>query len=129
MKKLNPSVLSPSLLLSSSSKTLSVPCSLLARNQTLLNKNQTKVSEFNISKNNLEGTFGVQEQDVHLSLLGNPNLCSPTLKPLHPCSKPKQPLSYVVLAMLVVWVVILLESLVLWCYKTKEKKCKVIAFH
>uniref|UniRef100_A0A7N2LS83 Uncharacterized protein n=1 Tax=Quercus lobata TaxID=97700 RepID=A0A7N2LS83_QUELO len=72
-----------------------------------------------------------------LSLLGNPNLCSPTLKPLHPCSKPKQPLSYVVLAMLVVWVVILLVSLVLWFYKTKflafgnktQKKWKGIAFH
>ena len=53
--------------------------------------------------------LGFKSEMYILSLLGNPNLCSPTLKPLHPCSKPKQPLSHVVLVMLVVWVVILLK--------------------
>ena len=85
----------------------------------------------------LRVSLGFKSELYILSLLGNPNLFSPTLKPLHRCSKPKQPLSYVVLVMLVVWVVILLVSLVLWFYKTKflafgtisKKKWKVIAFH
>ena len=140
MRKLNPSVLCLSHPLSSSSKTLSVPCFLLARNQTLLNKNKTiKQRWVNLISRKiiLRVTLGFKSEMYILSLLGNPNLCSPTLKPLHPCLKPKQPLSHVVLVMLAVWIVILLVSLVLWFYKTKflafgtksKKKWKVIAFH
>ena len=140
MRKLNPSVLCLSHPLSSSSKTLSVPCFLLARNQTLLNKNKTiKQRWVNLISRKiiLRVPLGFKSEMYILSLLGNPNLCSPTLKPLHPCLKPKQPLSHVVLVMLAVWIVILLVSLVLWFYKTKflafgtksKKKWKVIAFH
>ena len=44
--------------------------SLGQKSNPLKKKNQTKVSEFNISKNNLEGTFGVQERDVHFESFG-----------------------------------------------------------
>lgn len=137
MTKLNPLVLSLSHSLSSSSKTLLVPCSLLARNQTLLNKNQAKVNEFNISKSNLKGTFGVQERDVHFESFGQPKSMQPHFEALASMFETQTTFVLCCLVMLVVWVVILLVSLVLWFYKTKflafgtksKKKWKVIAFH
>lgn len=96
-----------------------------------------KLNEFNLSDNNLYGKVPLGfNNDVYVSgLLGNPNLCSPTLKPLPSCSEPKHTTSYVVVVILAVFAVLLLVSL-LWFLKAKflafgtksKSPWKVIAF-
>ncbi|XP_065635657.1 LRR receptor-like serine/threonine-protein kinase HSL2 [Quercus suber] len=79
-----------------------------------------KLTEFNLSNNNLDGRVPLEfDTEFYLpSLLDNPNLCSSTLKPLALCLRPRIASSYSILVLLGFCVIILVLSLV-WLYKTK----------
>ncbi|KAA8546629.1 hypothetical protein F0562_002632 [Nyssa sinensis] len=83
-----------------------------------------KLSMFNISNNKLEGKVpvGFNGEFFLSSLMGNPNLCSPDLKPLPLCHKPK-PVSFYVIGFLAAFAVILLGSLI-WHWFVKARKLK-----
>ncbi|KAB1225690.1 LRR receptor-like serine/threonine-protein kinase HSL2 [Morella rubra] len=95
-----------------------------------------KLNEFNLSDNKLYGEvpLGFSKDWYLSSILGNQELCSPNLRPLPPCSKPK-PASLYIVVILAVCAVLLLGSLV-WIFKTKyhafgsksKRPWKVIAF-
>lgn len=80
-----------------------------------------KLNEFNVSDNKLYGKVPTGFNQVLLpsSLLGNPDLCSPDLKPLPPCPKPKPGTPYVVVV-LSICVGLLLASL-LWYFISKSQ--------
>ncbi|KAK4477425.1 hypothetical protein RD792_016646 [Penstemon davidsonii] len=80
-----------------------------------------KLNEFNVSNNRLRGKVPLSfNTDFFLSsLMGNPGLCSPNLKPLPPCSRSK-PVSLVLVGVLSALSLILVLSL-LWLFiKTKN---------
>ncbi|KAL5753223.1 hypothetical protein ACOSQ2_023730 [Xanthoceras sorbifolium] len=81
---------------------------------TKLNLNQ-----FNISHNKLYGKVpsGFEYQFVS-SLSGNPDLCSPNLKPLPPCPRPKHEIVYFA-SVLAICAILMLASL-LWSFKIKS---------
>ncbi|XP_022136881.1 LRR receptor-like serine/threonine-protein kinase HSL2 [Momordica charantia] len=81
---------------------------------TKLNLNQ-----FNLSGNKLNGKVpsGFNNELFVGSLLGNPGLCSPDLKPLKPCPKSK-PTAFYVVVVLSVLAVLLVGSLI-WVIKFK----------
>ncbi|XP_065874926.1 LRR receptor-like serine/threonine-protein kinase HSL2 [Euphorbia lathyris] len=76
-----------------------------------------KLNQFNVSNNRLEGKIpsALTNSFYIPSLLGNPNLCSPDLKPIRPCSKTK-PASLYIVIILAICVLVLLGSL-LWFFK------------
>lgn len=79
-----------------------------------------KLNQFNLSDNKLYGKVPSGfDQDLFVSsLLGNPNLCSPDLKPIPPCPKSK-PESFYAFIALSISAVLLLGSL-LWYFRTKS---------
>ncbi|KAK9285994.1 hypothetical protein L1049_025197 [Liquidambar formosana] len=79
-----------------------------------------KLNKFNLSDNKLEGKVpsGFNQKFFLSSLMGNPNLCSPDLKPLPPCPK-SRPATIYVIAVLATAAILLLMSL-LWFFKTKS---------
>ncbi|KAK9990881.1 hypothetical protein SO802_025866 [Lithocarpus litseifolius] len=100
-----------------------------------------KLTEFNLSNNNLDGRVPLEfDTKFYLpSLLDNPNLCSNTLKPLALCSRPRTASSYSELLVLSGFCVIILVLSLVWLYKTKypplgdpkpklHSQMKVIAF-
>ncbi|KAK6923902.1 Leucine-rich repeat-containing N-terminal, plant-type, partial [Dillenia turbinata] len=56
------------------------------------------LNKFNVSNNRLEGKVptGFDKDYFISSLMGNPNLCSPNLKPFKPCSKAKSRKTYLI---------------------------------
>ncbi|GFY86687.1 HAESA-like 2 [Actinidia rufa] len=81
-----------------------------------------KLISFNLSNNELEGEVpeGFNRKNLIQSLTGNPGLCSPDLKPLSPCPKPKH-LRFYVIGILAVSALVLVGA-VIWLYKTKTLK-------
>lgn len=80
-----------------------------------------KLNEFNVSNNRLRGRVPLAFDTKFFlsSLMGNPELCSPDLRPLPPCSRPK-PVSLVMVVLLSVLAFTLVVSLVWLVYKTKK---------
>ncbi|XP_057785992.1 LRR receptor-like serine/threonine-protein kinase HSL2 [Salvia miltiorrhiza] len=80
-----------------------------------------KLNEFNVSNNRLRGRVPIAFDTKFFmsSLMGNPDLCSPDLGPLPPCSRPK-PVSLVMVVLLSVLAFTLVISLVWLVYKTKK---------
>ncbi|KAF3439124.1 hypothetical protein FNV43_RR17399 [Rhamnella rubrinervis] len=80
-----------------------------------------KLNEFNVSVNKLYGKVptGFNQVLFASSLLGNPDLCSPDLKALPPCTKPKPGTLYVVVVPSIC-VALLLASL-LWYFRAKSQ--------
>ncbi|KAJ7952688.1 Receptor kinase [Quillaja saponaria] len=95
-----------------------------------------KLNQFNVSGNKLYGKVppGFNNQVYLSGLLGNPDLCSPDLKPLPSCSKSK-PVSLILIMILSTCVVLLVGSL-LWFLKSKsvvfggrlKRSFKIISF-
>lgn len=79
-----------------------------------------KLNEFNVSNNRLRGKvpLGFNTKFFVSSLMGNPDLCSPDLRPLPPCSRSK-PVNMVMVVVLSVLAFILVVSLVWLVFKTK----------
>ncbi|KAK2981245.1 hypothetical protein RJ640_030634 [Escallonia rubra] len=79
-----------------------------------------KLNRFNVSNNKLEGEvpLGFNSEFFVSSLLGNPKLCSPDLKALPLCSRPK-PVSFYVVGVLAACALLLLGSLLWILVKTK----------
>ncbi|CAA3032854.1 LRR receptor-like serine threonine- kinase HSL2 [Olea europaea subsp. europaea] len=97
-----------------------------------------KLSKFNVSNNRLEGKvpIGFNAKFYLSSLMGNPDLCSPDLKPLPPCSRSK-PVGLMLVGILSVLALILIGSLLWLLIRTKKfvafgsknkQSCKVISF-
>ncbi|XP_047969404.1 LRR receptor-like serine/threonine-protein kinase HSL2 [Salvia hispanica] len=80
-----------------------------------------KLNEFNVSNNRLRGRvpLGFNKKFFLSSLMGNPDLCCPDLRPLPPCSRPK-PVSLVMIVLLSVLAFVLVVSLVWLIYKTRK---------
>ncbi|KAH6797138.1 HAESA-like 2 [Perilla frutescens var. hirtella] len=80
-----------------------------------------KLNEFNVSNNRLRGKvpIGFDTKFFLSSLMGNPDLCSPDLRPLPPCSRSK-PVNLVMVVVLSVVAFILIVSLVWLVFKTKK---------
>lgn len=80
-----------------------------------------KLNEFNVSNNRLRGRvpLGFDTKFFVSSLMGNPDLCSPDLRPLPPCSRSKS-VSLVMVIVLSVLAFILVLSLVWLVFKTKK---------
>ena len=80
-----------------------------------------KLNIFNVSNNQLWGEVpdGFSHKYYLQSLMGNPNLCSPNLKPLPPCSRSK-PATLYLIGVLAIFTLILLGSL-FWFLKTRSK--------
>ncbi|CAK9184100.1 unnamed protein product [Ilex paraguariensis] len=80
-----------------------------------------KLNKFNISNNRLEGKvpLGFNIDFFLPSLMGNPKLCSPDLKPLPTCPRPK-PVGFYVVWILSGLALILIGSLLLLVIKTKN---------
>ncbi|KAJ0096934.1 hypothetical protein Patl1_28439 [Pistacia atlantica] len=80
-----------------------------------------QLDQFNISNNRLSGEVpsGFDRQLYISSLLGNPNLCSPGLKPLHPCPGTEREIPYLVA--IVAICAILLLGFLFWFFKNKSK--------
>ncbi|KAJ7944583.1 Receptor kinase [Quillaja saponaria] len=78
------------------------------------------LNQFNVSSNKLSGKVppGLNHQVYLSGLLGNPDLCSPDLKPLPLCSKSKS-FSLIVIIILATCMVLLVGS-VLWFLKSKS---------
>ncbi|XP_077233992.1 HAESA-like 2 [Tasmannia lanceolata] len=83
-----------------------------------------KLNSFNLSGNNLAGEIppGLDMPFFLSSLAGNPNLCSPDLKPFSPCSKPKQTLTKTFetawfLSALFLTLTLILLLVLFWFYK------------
>ncbi|KAH7520364.1 hypothetical protein FEM48_Zijuj08G0136100 [Ziziphus jujuba var. spinosa] len=79
-----------------------------------------KLNQFNLSDNKLYGKVPSGfDQDLFVSsLLGNPNLCSPDLKPIPPCQKSKRESFYALIVLSICVVLLLASSL---CYfRTKS---------
>ncbi|KZV21326.1 hypothetical protein F511_32143 [Dorcoceras hygrometricum] len=79
-----------------------------------------KLNEFNVSYNRLQGKvpLGFDTKFFLSSLIGNPNLCSPDLSPLPPCSRSKH-VNFVLVGILSVLALILV--VLLWLLiKTKK---------
>ncbi|KAI3462642.1 hypothetical protein Pfo_019305 [Paulownia fortunei] len=97
-----------------------------------------KLNEFNVSNNRLQGKvpLGFDTKFFLSSLMGNPDLCSPDLRPLPPCSRSK-PVSLVLVLVLSVLALILVVSLLWLLIKTKfiifgsksRQPWKITAFH
>jgi Leucine-rich repeat (LRR) protein len=95
-----------------------------------------KLNEFNVSDNKLYGKVPLGfNNDLYLtSLLGNPGLCSPDLKSLPRCSRPR-PARWD-LAVVLALCVVLLMGLLFWIFKLKylafgrkpKRSWKVVAF-
>lgn len=79
-----------------------------------------KLNQFNISHNKLYGEVPSDfDHDLFISsLLDNPGLCSPDLKPLPPCSKTKPGTIYIVVILSIC--VILLVGCLVWFLKVKS---------
>ncbi|KAL6339037.1 hypothetical protein AAG906_024188 [Vitis piasezkii] len=79
-----------------------------------------KLNIFNVSNNQLWGEVpdGFSHKYYLQSLMGNPNLCSPNLKPLPPCSISK-PATLYLIGVLAIFTLILLGSL-FWFLKTRS---------
>ncbi|KAL6993917.1 LRR receptor-like serine/threonine-protein kinase hsl2 [Sarracenia purpurea var. burkii] len=77
-----------------------------------------KLNKFNVSNNKLEGEVpdGLNNEVFLQSLMGNPDLCAPDLKPLPPCPRPK-PVSFYVVGVLVALALLLIGSFI-WLLKT-----------
>ncbi|OVA07345.1 Protein kinase domain [Macleaya cordata] len=80
-----------------------------------------KLNKFNLSCNNLAGKIppGFDNNFYLPSLIGNPYLCSPNLKPFPPCRKAKSA-TWFLIAVLISSCLLLLLSL-FWFYKSKTK--------
>ncbi|CAK9174741.1 unnamed protein product, partial [Ilex paraguariensis] len=80
-----------------------------------------KLNIFNISNNRLEGKvpLGFDSDFFVTSLVGNPDLCSPDLKPLPPCARPK-PVSLYLVGILSALALILVGSLLWVLVKAKN---------
>ncbi|KAF8404791.1 hypothetical protein HHK36_009680 [Tetracentron sinense] len=80
-----------------------------------------KLNKFNLSGNNLAGKVppGFDNGFYVSGLIGNPNLCSPNLKPFHPCPKTKTT-SWFLIAVFLSLILLLSVSL-FWFYKMKAK--------
>ncbi|KAL2499534.1 LRR receptor-like serine/threonine-protein kinase HSL2 [Abeliophyllum distichum] len=80
-----------------------------------------KLNKFNVSNNRLEGKvpLGFNANFYLSSLMGNPDLCSPDLKPLPTCSRSK-PVSFMLVGILSVIALILIGSLLWLLIKTKK---------
>lgn len=80
-----------------------------------------KLNEFDVSKNRLRGRVPAAFDTKFFlsSLIGNPDLCSPDLKPLPPCSRSK-PVSLVMVVLLSVLAFLLVVSLLWLVFKTKK---------
>lgn len=80
-----------------------------------------KLNKFNISNNQLQGRvpLGFSNEFYVPSLLGNPNLCSPDLKPIPACSRPR-PVSFYLVGILSAFALILICSL-LWFFVKTDK--------
>ncbi|WCJ32066.1 Leucine-rich receptor-like protein kinase family protein [Euphorbia peplus] len=82
-----------------------------------------KLNQFNVSDNRLQGKIpnGFTNSFYLSSLLGNPELCSPGLKPIRPCSKTKPASLYtmIIIIILAICAVVLIGSL-LWFFKGKS---------
>ncbi|XP_052197786.1 LRR receptor-like serine/threonine-protein kinase HSL2 [Diospyros lotus] len=78
-----------------------------------------KLHLFNVSNNKLEGQVphGFNNELFLQSLMGNPGLCSPNLKPLPPCRK-LRPISIYLIGFLVALALVLIVSLI-WLLKSK----------
>lgn len=90
-----------------------------------------RLNKFNVSNNKLQGKVptGFDNSYFLSSLIGNPNLCSPNLKPLHSCSKSKLINLYIVATLAALAFVSILS--IIWIIKAKtlriifsNKKCK-----
>lgn len=80
-----------------------------------------KLNEFNVSHNELYGMvpLGFNNELYIASLLGNPGLCSPDLKPLPRCSRARpRPATWYLAVVLALCVALLVGSL-LWFFKPK----------
>lgn len=80
-----------------------------------------KLNQFNISHNKLYGEVPSDfDHELFISsLLDNPGLCSPDLKPLPPCSKTKPGTIHLVLIFTIC--LILLVGSLLWFFKVKSR--------
>lgn len=80
-----------------------------------------KLNQFNVSNNNLQGKvpLGFNYHLYISSLLGNPNLCSPNLKPLSQCPKTRPATLYVVIV-LSICAALLIGSLS-WHFKKRSE--------
>lgn len=99
-----------------------------------------KLNEFNISNNRLQGPIpnGFNSKLFLSSLLGNPGLCSPDLKPFTPCPKPKPPVNLVLVIVLSVlslflvvsllWLLFKTNMFILFCGKRNHKSWKITSF-
>uniref|UniRef100_A0A5B6Z2D6 non-specific serine/threonine protein kinase n=1 Tax=Davidia involucrata TaxID=16924 RepID=A0A5B6Z2D6_DAVIN len=81
-----------------------------------------KLNKFNISDNRLDGKVppGFNREYFLTSLMGNLKLCSPDLKPLPLCPKPK-PVSLYVIGILATFAILLFGSLT-WYWVVKTRK-------
>ncbi|XP_075514813.1 LRR receptor-like serine/threonine-protein kinase HSL2 [Primulina tabacum] len=95
-----------------------------------------KLNEFNVSYNRLQGKvpLGFDTKFFLSSLMGNPNLCSPDLKPFPPCSRSKH-VNFVlvgilsVLALILVvllWLLIKIKKLI--TFGKRKKSWKITSF-
>ena len=77
---------------------------------------------FNVSNNRLRGKVpdGFSHQHYLQSLMGNPDLCSPNLKPLPPCPRSK-PTALALICVLAIFTLLLLLGSVSWFLKTRSK--------
>ncbi|XP_059624085.1 LRR receptor-like serine/threonine-protein kinase HSL2 [Cornus florida] len=83
-----------------------------------------KLNKFNVSDNKLGGKVpvGFNQEFFLRSLMGNPNLCSPDLKPLPSCSK-RKPVSFYIVWILAALAALLVGSLAWhWLHKTGKLK-------
>ncbi|KAG8384217.1 hypothetical protein BUALT_Bualt04G0095000 [Buddleja alternifolia] len=80
-----------------------------------------ELNEFNVSNNRLHGRVPLAFNSKFFlsSLMGNPDLCSPDLNPLPPCSRPK-PVRVVLVGVLSALALILFVSLLWLLIKTKK---------
>ncbi|KAF5454302.1 hypothetical protein F2P56_023978 [Juglans regia] len=95
-----------------------------------------KLNEFNVADNKLHGEVPIGfNNELYLnSLLGNPNLCSPNLKPLPPCSKTRRAALY--FAVILAICALLFIGFLLWFFKAKyqalggksNSRWKIISF-
>ncbi|XWS29647.1 hypothetical protein CRYUN_Cryun24cG0047500 [Craigia yunnanensis] len=80
-----------------------------------------RLNQFNLSDNKLSGIVpsGFNHEFFISGLLGNPDLCSPNLKPLPPCPRTRPTTLYVV-AILATFFLLLIGS-VLWFFRNSSK--------
>ncbi|XVF15358.1 hypothetical protein REPUB_Repub09cG0145300 [Reevesia pubescens] len=80
-----------------------------------------RLNQFNLSDNKLDGKvpLGFNHEFFISGLLGNPDLCSPSLQPLPPCPRTR-PATYYVVAILAICFLLLIGSLI-WFFSTRSK--------